>query len=157
MICNALILWERFDRISASYKHVGTSRWRMISEVGRNLVSLPDCRLPSSVPAGKDRLSAASDTKVSSTSAYQYQLVPDTAKPDINPNLDSLPDCLISSVPTGRDRLSAVSGTKVSGTSVYQYQLVPETAKPGINPTLDSLPDCLISSVPTGRDRLSAV
>ncbi|GBM20543.1 hypothetical protein AVEN_261674-1 [Araneus ventricosus] len=54
---------------------------------GRNLVSLPDCQLPSSVPTGRDGLSAVPGTKVSDTTAYHYQRVPDTAKPGINPTL----------------------------------------------------------------------
>ncbi|GBN70322.1 hypothetical protein AVEN_206110-1 [Araneus ventricosus] len=58
----------------------------MLALPSRNPVSLPDC-LPSSVPTGRDRLSAVSDTKVSGTNAYQYQLLPDTAKPGITPTL----------------------------------------------------------------------
>ncbi|GBN67491.1 hypothetical protein AVEN_187924-1 [Araneus ventricosus] len=41
---------------------------------------------------GRDRLLAVSDTKVSGTRAYQYQLVPDTAKPGINPTLHQTQD-----------------------------------------------------------------
>ncbi|GBM95253.1 hypothetical protein AVEN_10144-1 [Araneus ventricosus] len=62
----------------------------LIASPRQKSLSLPDCRVPSSVLSSRDQLLAVSEkyqVKVSGTNEYRYQPVADTTKPGINPTL----------------------------------------------------------------------